>query len=414
MRKLFERISQRLQAFIAQRDHAALLVRCSDADSVSVLKLLEALDDTSSSELFWMHFGDFLNDRTYVDGLVTEFLTKHNGMREVMRQKQMKVWPPAPANLADDTIAPAERLRELMTFSRSLLPEREGCSAVWVMFPLHIIDVEAYSRLMLEVLEHKYPFPWFHHIRIILRDDLSNPIFSQRTSRMRAVDEFTPDLSEQAMDQALEEEAADQSVPLPDRLQSMFLSAQRDFAFGRHDESLKKLEIFLRYHTAMGNAPMVALALNTVGEIHQKLGRVEQAGRCFEAAVEPACAGENPPLPVLLNVVLNLANLRMAQARFPEAEAYYDAAEKLATIQRNPSAKLQTIENLGYCQYMRGNAAEAAKNWQTGASVASKLGESESEKRLLLRLRDHYINVKQPALLQEVEARIATIAAPQN
>jgi tetratricopeptide (TPR) repeat protein len=189
----------------------------------------------------------------------------------------------------------------------------------------------------------------------------------------------------------------------------MFISAQRDFSFSRFDEALKKHEIFLRYHATVGNTPMVALALNSVGEIHQRLGRHEQAGRCFEAALVPAGAGENPPLPVLFNLLLNLANLRSGQGRYAEAEAYYDAGERLATVLRNPCAKLQSIENLGYCQYMQGKFADAEKSWEHGATIAGTLEQPELQKSLLARLRAHYENSNRVVELRQVDSQLSLI-----
>jgi tetratricopeptide (TPR) repeat protein len=412
MRKILEAIVKRLSAFIAQRDHAALVVPCGDAECITLLTLLEELDDQSSSELFWVFPTDFQDPTSYANAIVKDFLTKHNAMRLVMEHKKMKVWPPAPASVSDVAIAPAERLRQLMTFSRSLLPEPEGCSAVWVLFPLKIGDADSYARFVSELLRHRYPFPWFHHIRLLLRDDPARPALSQALAKAPSVDQYTPELGDQAMDKALEEEAADETLPLAERIQTMFLSGQRDFSFGRFEEAMKKNEIFIRFHAAMGNAPMVALGLNSVGEIHQRLGRLEQSGRCFEAALQPACAGENPPLPILFNTLLNLANLRMGQQRFAEAEAYYDSGEKLATVLRNPATKLQAIENLGYCQFMQGKADDAAKTWEHGAMIAGKLEKPELQRNLLLRLRGHYASANLSAQVQKIDAELLAIKPP--
>jgi tetratricopeptide (TPR) repeat protein len=296
-----------------------------------------------------------------------------------------------------------------MAFSRSLLPESEGCLAVWVLCPLHVGDAVAYAQFVRDLLRHEYPFPWFHHIRIILRDDAAQPALSAALASTSKVEHYVPDLSDETMEKALEEEASDESLPLEDRIQAMFISAQRDFSFSRFDEALKKHEIFLRYHTAAKNTPMVALALNSIGEIHQRLARLEQAGSCFEAALEQACAGENPPLPVLFNVLLNLANLRLGQRRLAEAEVYYDAGEKLATVQRNPSAKLQSIETLGYCQYMQGKFVDAEKSWEHGAAIAGQLEQPELQKSLLARLQAHYANSNRVVELRQVESQLSFI-----
>jgi hypothetical protein len=123
--------------------------------------------------------------------------------------KRMKPWPPLPAQIVSDATPSAQRLRELMTFSRSLLPEPEGCMAVWVLCPLRIGDAVAYAQLAGDLLRHEYPFPWFHHIRIILRDDAAQPALSATLANARNVNHYSPDLGDETMEKALEEDASD-------------------------------------------------------------------------------------------------------------------------------------------------------------------------------------------------------------
>ena len=409
MRKLFDRITERMQGFVQQRDHVALVVRCRESDGIAILKILEGLDEASTSEMYWTYPGDFLESRTWVSEVVKDFGTKHEGVRLALEHEKMKPWPPIPASVLDESLAPSHRLRELMIFSRSLLPQLEGGLVVWVPFPLRIADPAGYAQLMRELLDHQHPFPWFHHMRIILREDTASPALSAALAGAPRVDYYAPDLSDEAMENALEEEAADTELPLTDRVQAMFLSAQRDYAFGRFDEALMKHEVVLRYHAAIGNGPMAALVLNSVGEIHQRAGRPDQASRCFQAALEPACAGQHPPIPVLFNVLLNLANLRLAENRFAEAEIYYDATEKLATVQRNPPAKIQSIENLGYCPYVQGKVDEALQNWRLGARIAGQLEQQDLQRGLLARLRHHYASTNQVVELREIDMQLAAL-----
>jgi len=417
MRKLFDRITERLSAFIAQRDHAALVVRCRDADGIAVLKILEGLDEASTSEMYWTHSGDFTEANTFVNGVIKDFANKHEGVRQAielnkrlkLELKNLKPWPPIPPDILNESLPPVHRLRELMIFSRALLPQLEGGLVVWVLFPLQIGDPAGYARLAQELMQHRYPFPWFHHMRMIVREDTAQPALSASLAGTPRIDYYAPDLSNEAMENSLEEEAADPELPLNDRVQAMFLSAQRDYAWGRFEEALKKHEVVLKYHSAIGNGPMIALVLNSVGEIHQRAGRPDDASRCFEAALEPACAGQHPPLPVLCNVVLNLANLRLAQNRFPETEVSYDSTEKLATVLRNPPAKIQSIENLGYCQYMQGKADEAEQNWKRAANIAAQVEQPQLQRNLLERLRQYYASTNRISEQREVEMQLISL-----
>jgi tetratricopeptide (TPR) repeat protein len=409
MRRVFDRISDRIRGFLKQRDHAALVLRCREGDCIAVLKILEEMDESSTSEWFWNFTQDFLDAPGYVSGIVKDFALQHESICRAMELQKKEPWPPIPPVILDESLPPAPRLRELMVFSRSLLGRREGSLAVWVLCPLHIADPAAHAGLMGELLEHQNPFPWFHHIRILAREDDAAPSLSHALAETARVDFYTPDLSEETMDRALEEDAADQALPLAERVQAMFLSAQRDYSYGRFDEALRKHEVVLNFHSAIGNTAMVALTLNSVGEIHQRLGRSQQAERCFEAALEPACEGLHPPVPVLYNTLVKLAEVRLSQTRFAEAEVFYDGAEKLATLQRDPRAKLEAIEKVGDCQSMQGKEAEAVQSWRHGAEIAGKLEVPELQRSMLVRLRQHFGATDQWIEQQEVEQQLASL-----
>jgi tetratricopeptide (TPR) repeat protein len=185
------------------------------------------------------------------------------------------------------------------------------------------------------------------------------------------------------------------------------MSASIDFAHGRLDDALAKHGVLLAYYTGTRDATMTALVLNAVGEVRARLGQVEHAGECFELAFGSAMQAPVPPVPVLLNVVLNLANLRMLQARWEEAEAYYDSAQQLATAQRDAVTKLRAIENLGQCRYAQGKVPEALSTWHAGAAVAGALELLDVRRALLERLASHYLNVADHAQHGHVQRQLA-------
>src|SRR5215831_14056915 len=111
MRKLFDSISGRLHGFIDQRDHVALVVRCRDADGIAILKMLEGLDEASTSEMYWMYSGEFSEPRAYVSAIIQDFATKHEGVRLALEHKKVAGWPPIPPPILDESPAPVQRLR---------------------------------------------------------------------------------------------------------------------------------------------------------------------------------------------------------------------------------------------------------------------------------------------------------------
>jgi len=409
MRRIVDRIKERIRGFLKQRDHAALAVRCRDEECIAVLKVIEELDESATSEWFWTFTQGFADVNGYVASVVKDFAVQHEGISRALELRKEKPWPPIPPHVLDETLPPPARLRELIMFSRSLLGQREGALVVWVLCPLEIKDPSVYGFLMAELMQHEYPFPWFHHTRIIAREDDRAATLSAGLANMPCVNFFTPDLSEEAMEKALEEDAADQHLPLAERVQAMFLSAQRDFSYGRFGEALRKHEVVLKFHSATGNGAMVALVLNSVGEIHERQGRPQQAEQCFEAALEPACDGPHPPVPVMYMTVAKLADSRFNQSRYDEAEPLYATAEKLATLQRDPRAKLQAIEKMGLCQWMQAKKDKAVKSWRVGAEIAGKLEIPELQGSMLMRLREHYAAADLWIEQQEVENQLAVL-----
>jgi tetratricopeptide (TPR) repeat protein len=413
MRKLVQAISARLASFVDQRDDVALVIRCTDADAITVLKCLESNDETSASELYWIHAEPFTSAEQYARDVVRSFAAKHEAVSAAMSHKGMQPWPQIPAQLYDESLDPVQRMRQLMIFSRLLLPRAEGCISVWGLCPTQISNSASLAALFDSVLQHSNPFPWFHHLRFFIREDLSAhlSLTLQQQGRSR-VSFYAPDLSNTVIKQSLDEESSDPDIPADERMQALFLSAQCDFSNRDFLQAFEKQAHILNYHIETGNAPMTALSLQSIGEIHQRLGHDEQAGRCFEKAFAIAGEAEHPQLPILLNALLSLANLRLGQNRLGEAEVYYDNAEKLSTVLRNPVTKLQSLENLGYCQYAQGKTDEAIKSWRNGAAIAEKLEQAAAEGNLLARLRFHFSNLGQASEVRAIDTRLAALAQP--
>jgi tetratricopeptide (TPR) repeat protein len=245
-----------------------------------------------------------------------------------------------------------------------------------------------------------------------LRGAADDQVLSLAMGALPHVTLYEPDLSQAAMLRSIEEEAADQALPLERRLQSLLFSAHIDYAHKRFPDALEKFGILLKYHVGMRNETMTALVLNAVGETHARMGNVEHAGQCFESAFVPASKAPGPPIPLMLNIVLNLANLRMGQKRWEEGEAYYDSVHQLASVQRDASTKVSAIENLGQCQYMQGKVKDALATWHAGATLAGKLELENNRRSMLERLAKHYKSAGESAQYSEVKKQLSRPPEP--
>jgi hypothetical protein len=414
MRRLLKEIGDRLQAFIDQRDDVALVLSSPAADSLPILKILEGLEEESTSDLFWMVTDNFVDAASYAEAVVKGFGTRHEVVRLAMQRQGLKPWPPIPPRVQSEATQPTERLRELAAFSRELLPVRNGGNNVWIFYPLEVVNHGAFAKLMADVLRHEFPFPWCHHLRFILRADPASPAMQAALAGRPRVRWYQPELGPEAIDRALGEEAADESLPLPERMAMLPIMAGNDFTRARYPEALEKYALLLRYHGSMNNFPLAAFALNGMGEVYERMGDLEHANESFEAALVPASQGDHPAFPIWLNVVVNLGNLCVRQQRWADGEAYFDVAQQLASAARDGPTKVTALRSRGDCQERQGKLAEAVQSWRGSAVVAAQLEDVGSCRAALARLEQHFAQAGQYSAAFELREQMVVLDTPRE
>src|SRR5262249_61154571 len=104
MRKLVEAVVARLRAFLDQRDDLALVVRCPETETALILKLLEGLQDSATSELFWIFAEPFTTPAAYLAALTRTLATRHEAVRAGQAKAGMTPWPIFPPALEDEKL----------------------------------------------------------------------------------------------------------------------------------------------------------------------------------------------------------------------------------------------------------------------------------------------------------------------
>ncbi len=412
MRRLFEDVQGNLTHFIEQRDHLFMVIQCHDFELGYLLKILQAIDESNSSDLFWLFVDEFKDPFSYVETIIENFKKKHEGVCEGLKKEGKQPWPPIPPVIFDHSQSPVSRLKELMKFSRSLLPSEDGHLSVWGFFPNQIKDHGLYEEMVKSFIEHQFPFPWCHHMRIFLRDEKDSPILLKKLSRAPRVCFYSPDFSVEAMEKSLKEEVMDSSIPLDQRLQSLMSVAGLDLANRRYEEALKKYKVLLPYYQGSGNHAMSALVLNWMGEVFERMGRFPEAQQYYESALTPVIESKSEP--VLLNIVMNLANLKLLQNAWSDAEVYYESAEKIATALCIPQAKIICLERRGFCQFMQKNGEGAVETWNNGATLARAMEEKYLLKEILQRLKTYYDQTGKSRERDEIAQELSSLDLNQG
>ena len=141
-----------VREFVAQRDDVTLVLFCDDPSAVLMHELLEQMEDSEPSAMYWLVTEDFTDPVTYTNVVVNSFAAKHGAVALALRDAGSTPWPPIPTSVLDESRMPAERLRALMTFSRTAvaLPRRHGCGMVYASVE-HLRPARVAAHLMHQV-----------------------------------------------------------------------------------------------------------------------------------------------------------------------------------------------------------------------------------------------------------------------
>lgn len=415
MKQLFEDLKQQLGGFIEQRDNAFMVLTCADADTAYCLKTLEGIEQADSPHAFWMFAHDFHSSATYVDQVAQTVSARVEALRREIEKSE----PPRPAmpELPQALLRvqrPVERLRELMAYTRTLANAPNHCVA-WGLLPMRVADPDAYVHFVHELVQHEWPMPWCHHLRIFVREDSLAPLLSTHLQGAPRIRWYSLDFSSAKLELSLVEQAASEREVPELRMQAYLMLAAIDYGHRRYAQAMQKYGILATFYQKSGNHGLLALCLNGMGEVFLRNQDFNSAQKYFESALTPAISAKESGLAVLINVSLNLGNLHLQRGDFAMAIEYFEGVAALASVTRNAQLKLQVREAQGSCYLALGQHREAWERWQEGVTLARGLTDDVYQERLLQRLLTLYEGLGMTDLLYRTsgELRILRERGPE-
>lgn len=390
MRKLFEELKARLNGFLEQREHAFMVLTSADADAAYCLKMLEEIEQEESPHSFWMFAHDFQSADTYVEQVVQTLSARIAALKKAIEESGEPI--DAPLDIPDAVRRPGPpvaRLREAMAYTRMLADAPEHCVA-WGLLPVHIVDAASHARFVQELLQHEWPRPWCHHLRILVREDRNAPLISTHLRNAPRTTFHALDFGQAKLQHALVDQASDEQEMPEQRMQAYLMLAALDYGHQRYQQAIEKYTTLATYYTNTGNAPLLALSLNGIGEIFLRNKDFVSARKYFESALTPAIDAQAPGLAVLINIALNLGNMNLELREFVHAIEYYEGVSMLASAACNAQLKLQVKEVQGSCHLAMGQHRQAWEHWQEAVTLARSLADDVYQERLLNRLISLY------------------------
>ncbi len=408
MRRVMERLNTRMSAFMTQREDAALVVQCDDNAAAIVLRSIQGVDESSRSDFFFVFPETFVEPAAYVEAIFVNFAAEHASTRAGMPALGLAPWPEIPAGLRNPAQPPIPRLREIMSFARSLLPRQGNPLLGWVMFPLAIADTAAWAAFAAELLRHDWPYPWLRGMRIYLRDMVNPPPLTAATLEAPRVDHCYVDLSNEIIEKGLQEDAGDPTLPVETRLNCVLILGGMDQSHRRYDDAIVKYDCVLRSATKLQNQVLAVAALNGLGEVMEKKGEDDRADKYFGAAITSSEGAPVPTNPALFMATLNSANLALRTQRWADAEHYYAAAEQMANVQSSPRTRVECMENRAVALYMQQKVPEALALWDFAEHCARGGEHFDLAERILRKALDHYRLLSDEPGISRTESRIAS------
>lgn len=407
MRKLFEAMRKRLEAFLAQRENLLLVVKAGPAEYLPIVSTLDGIEQGGSPDVFWVFLDPFETPTQYAKAIVASFQARYQVLVVALKEMGREVPAALPAPVLDERRPPVERLRDLLMFARAVIDDLEASHLVVGLLPSKVAAPLPYAQLIMALATHEMPVPWCHHMRIIASEESAQALLTQHARAMPRTDFYAPDLGQTAVQGALEDEAGDDSAPLPMRMQALLMLGGMDLAYRRFAPALEKYTLLAEYHKVMGPPPLYALSLHGMGQVHDMAGNKSKAQHHYEQALVPAIESQN--LPALLNITLSLANLHRGLEHWQEAFDYYVALSAIAKATVNPELQLRSLEQMGFCRYKLRDFKGAWEHWNAGVTLARGVDSREHLLDCLERIRNLYKEGGMTAKRNELEPEIAAL-----
>lgn len=364
MKRKFEELRENLDEFVQQDEYPMLVVGCLSQELAYVVKFLQGLEDKHPQNYFVVFPQPYDDPGHYLDGVVESVRLQVEAAGPMRAERGEPPFPPLPPTLSDPRRTPAQRLEAVLHYLRGLLPNEDEHRVVVGLLPLSCKDFESYGKLMTSIMPMPTVQPWMKALRIVAYDDRTHKKLAagMRASKVEHVLTFDVDFSTPALTDALAHDAADPSIPVPERMSCLMQLAALDYSYKRYPDALEKYGLLFKYYETEKVPAMQALALLGAGDTLRAAGSLKLAKQRLQQGI--AIGMEHKVLPVLLNLFLSVTGVCMQLSQFDEAESYADSGAKVAAAVLNPFAYADMHELKGDAQIAQGKLADGLTTYK--------------------------------------------------
>jgi tetratricopeptide (TPR) repeat protein len=392
MKRKFEALRENLDEFVSQNDYPVLVVGCLSDELAYVAKFLQALDEKHPADFFVVFAQPFPAAGAYMDGVVAALKLQLEAAAEARQQRGDPPFPPLPDTVGDGRRRADARLRDLLEYLRTLLPNEREHRMVVGLLPLQCPDVEGYARLVGTVFpESDFPV-WMQALRIVVYDDRSLKLIAAdlEAREIERVLSFDVDFSTPALTDALSVDAADTSLPVAERMGALLQLAALDYSYKRYPDAIEKYGVLFRYYDGAGLPAMGALCLVGAGDVLRASGKPLESKEMLQRGL--ALSLDAKALAVMLNGLLSIVEVCFELGHFEDAESYADSGAQVAAGALNPFPYADLLERKGDAQLAQGKRDDATASYAKSRDIARMYGHTHRLESVLPKLVSLYGN----------------------
>jgi len=407
MRRKAEALRETLDEFVTQVEYPMLVVGCIQDELAYLFKFLDGIDDTHPEAFVLIFAGAFTTRDAYIDTMVEFLRVQLAGAESVRAERGEPPFPALPLELSNTRLAPEHRLQRLLTFVSTLVPNDKEHSVVVGLLPLVCTDFAAYAQLIGSITPIPEPQPWMAPLRIIVRDDRTQPMIKTVMERYRVehVLYFEIDFSTPAVTNALAVDVADPTLPMPERMACLHQLAAVDFAYRRYPDAIQKYGVLNDYYESRGLPAMQAICINGAADALRSGGQPEQAKTMLQSGI--ALAMKAKSIPALVNLFISVTDICLQLGHYAEAESYADSGAKVANAAISPTVYADMFEKKGDAQLAQNKAAEGLASYKKCEELCKQYEYFYRWKSVLTRQIEFYRRNGMNVQLRESEHQLA-------
>lgn len=405
MQRSFTELREALDEFVEQRESLVLVLWHRTPTGLAfALKYLDAMEQGTRRDIYLVFGHEFTDEVGYIDALMSTCEMDIEAGNRVLAEEGAEdgatPWDGLPDACFDSSATTLSRLRALVTHVRRYYPEARH-RIVLGLLPPNNEHRDAYARMCEALVPSSYE-PWMAGLRIVVsdaRDDAKLVLALAHRAETHVAQVLPLDFSTEAMQDALDRDASDPSVPTEERVKALIQLAGLDHAYGRLAESIAKYGVAYQYYVREKNPIMQGLCLLGQGYALERGEQVVDARERFRQALEIGISNESGQL--MLNSLMAVAGLEQRYSQYGEAATYYETAAAVAKHLNNPFSCADALLHGGVCQVALDDTAKAREMWEVGVTIA---GQGQYWPRVIS-LLEHLIEIERREGLTEERRR---------